>query len=128
MCYALCMKNALKNVKVWIIGGVISVVGIGLPFLIFVITLNIDNAYPFQYPLLHGAIAAICLLIGYIWGDLHGVAYRRKEKNWDDKLPDEIKTECWVRRWPFFFGAITTFTVFLVFDIIFMITGSYPLL
>ena len=122
------MKLALKNPRVWIFGAIISVLGVGVPFIILIITLNIDDAAPFQYPLLHGAIAAICLLSGYIWGDLHGVSYRRKEKNWDGPLPEEIRCECWVRRWPFFLGAITTFSVFLVFEIVFWISGSYPFL
>ena len=82
MCYSLSMKNAFKNKRVWIFGSIMSVVGIGLPFLILVITLNIDDATPFQYPLLHGLFAAIYLLIGFIWGDMHTVLYRRKV--WDD--------------------------------------------
>ena len=128
MCYSLCMKNAFKNKRVWIFGSIMSVVGIGLPFIILIITLNVDKTAPFQYPLLHGLFAAIYLLIGFIWGDMHTVLYRRKTKNWDGEIPPEIKTESWVRRLPFYLGAITTFLVFIVFDIIYLIAGSYPFL
>lgn len=120
------MKKSLKNYRVWIFGAIMSVVGIGVPFLVLVITLNVPNAAPFQYPLLLGAFAAIYLLIGFIWGDLHGVAYRRKNKNWDDPLPEEIKVSAWTRRWPFYLGAASTFLVFISFEIIFWITGGYP--
>lgn len=126
MCYALCMKKAFKNAKVWIFGAVFTVVGISVPFIVLVITLNIENATPFQYPLLLGAFAALYVLVGFVWGDLHVVAYRRKTKNWDDPLPEEIKTSAWVRRLPFYLGAATTFTVFMVFEIIYWIVGHYP--
>ena len=122
------MKNALKKWKVWVIAAAMSVFGIALPFIILVITLNMEDTAPFQYPLLHVAIAAIYLLIGYIWGDLHVVAYRRKEKNWDGNLPDEIKESAWSRRLPFFLACASVFTVFISFEIIFWITGSYPFL
>lgn len=128
MWYSFSMKNAFKNPRVWIFGSIMSVVGIGLPFIILIITLNVDKASPFQYPLLHGLFAAIYLLIGYIWGDMHSVLYRRKTKNWDDKLPPEIKTESWVRRLPFFIGSASTFLVFIIFDIIYLIAGNYPFL
>ena len=87
------MKNALKNKRVYLFAAILSVVGIGVPFLVLVITLNIENANPFYYPALLGAFAAVYLLVGFMWGDLHSVIYRRKNKNWDGELPPEIKTE-----------------------------------
>lgn len=128
MCYALCMKNAFKNIKVWIFTAIFTVVGAGVPFLILVITLNIEDAAPFQYPLLLGAIAALYLLVGFVWGDLHIVSYRRKNKEWDGELPQEVKDSAWVRRMPFYLATIIIFTVFMVFEIIFWITGGYPFL
>ena len=120
------MKNAFKNAKVWIFGAVFTVVGIAVPFSVLVITLNIENATPVHYPLLLGVFAASYVLVGFVWGDLHVVAYRRKNKNWDGPLPEEVKTSAWVRRLPFYIGAIMVFTVFMVFEIIYWITGGYP--
>ena len=122
------MKNALKNKKVYLFGSILAVLGIGVPFLVLVITLNVEDAAPFYYPAMLGAFAASYLLVGYIWGDLHGVFYRRKNKIWDGQLPESIKTECWVRRWPFFLACILVFVVFMVFEIIYWITGGYPFL
>ena len=122
------MKNSLKKKRIYIVAAALTVFGVGLPFLILVITLNIDDASPFQYPALLGAFAAIYLLGGYVWGDLHTVAYRRKTKNWDGELPENIKTESWTRRWPFFLAAIAVLVAFLVVEIIFWTTGHYPYL
>lgn len=120
------MKKAFKNKRVYILGSILTVLGVGVPFLILVITLNVENAQAFAYPALLGAFAAVYLLVGFVWGDLHTVIYRRKNKNWDDPVPEEIKVESWVRRWPFYLAAIIVFAVFMVFEIIFWITGSYP--
>ena len=122
------MKNALKKVRVWIIGAALTVIGVATPFIVLVITLNLPDSYPFQYPLLLGAFAAIYLLVGFVWGDLYTANYRRKTKNWDGKLEEETKTTAWSRRWPFYIASAICFTVFMVFEIIFWISGSYPFL
>lgn len=122
------MKKSLKSIRVYIIAAILAVIGIGVPFLVLVITLNIDDAAPFQYPALLGAFAAAYLLIGYVWGDLHTVAHRRKTKNWDGEIPENIKIESWKRRWPFFLASIAVLIVFLVMEIIYWTTGNYPFL
>ena len=120
------MKIALKNKRVYLFAAILAVLGIGIPFLVLAITLNIENATPFYYPALLGAFAAAYLLVGFVWGDIHSVIYRRKNKNWDNELPQEIKVESWTRRWPFYLACIVVFVVFMVFEIIFWITGHYP--
>ena len=122
------MKNALKNKKVYIFGAILTAVGLAVPFVGLVITLNVENATPFPYPAILGAFAAAYVLIGFVWGDLHSVFYRRKNKNWDGELPPEIKTESWVRSLPFYLACIIIFSVFMVFEIIFWVTESYPFL
>ena len=122
------MKKAFKKFRVWMIALALTVVGGGVPFLVLVITLNIDNAEAFQYPLLLGAFAAVYLLVGFVWGDLHVAFYRRKEKNWDGALPEEVKESAWSRRLPFYIAAAIIFTIFMVFEIIFWISGKYPFL
>ena len=120
------MKNALKNWKIWMFTAIMSVVGVVLPFLILVITLNVPDAPAFYYPALLGAFAAIYLLVGFIWGDLYVANWRRKNKNWDDKLPDEVREKAWTRHWPFYLAAVTVFLVFISFEIVFWVTGAYP--
>lgn len=122
------MKNAIRKLKVWIIAIILTVIGIGVPFLVLVITLNLENTAAFQYPLLLGAFAASYLLFGFIWGDLYIANIRRKEKNWDGPLPQEVKDAGWSRKLPFYLSALTIFIVFMVFEIIFWITGNYPFL
>ena len=122
------MKTAIKKPKVWIITAILSVIGIGVPFLVLVITLNVENAAAFQYPLLLGAFAAVYLLVGFIWGDLYIANIRRKTKNWDGQLPQETKDAGWSRKLPFYLSAATIFVVFMVFEIIYWISGNYPFL
>lgn len=122
------MKNAFKKWRVWIIAIALFIVGVATPFIVLVITLNMDNTSPFMYPYLLMAFAAIYLLIGFIWGDLHAANYRRKSKNWDDKLPPEVKESTWSRHLPFYLAAIGVFSVFMVFEIIYWISGNYPFL
>ena len=122
------MKNALKKWKVWMFTAIMSVGGIGISFSVFFITANFANNFTVQYPILLGLFAAIYLLIGFIWGDLYVANWRRKTKNWDEKLPEDIRTNAWTRHWPFYLAAITVFLVFISFEIVYWITGGYPLI
>ena len=126
--YSIRMKNALKSKKVWIIASILTVVGVGVPFLVLLITYLSNTAKLANYTVILGLFAACYLLIGYVWGDLHTVAYRRKNKEWDSPLPENIKTSAWQRRWPFFLACIVVFIVFMVFEIIYWTTGSYPII
>lgn len=123
------MKNALKSKKVYIIGGILGLIGVGVPFGILGITLIPSlNVSPFSsYPYLLGAFCFLYLLAGFVWGDLKDANYRRKNKKWDDKLDDETKTMIWKRRLPFYLGAIITAIPFIVVNIIWAINGSIPL-
>ena len=126
MLYSYLMKNALKNWKVWMFTGILSVVGIGLSFAIFFITDAIPDATAVQYPILLGLFAAVYLLVGFVWGDLYVANYRRKNKNWDDQIPEEIKTNAWIRHWPFYLASATVFLVFISFEILYWVGVGYP--
>ena len=128
MLYSYLMKNSLKNWKVWLITIILSVVGVGVPFALFFITNAIPDVYAIQYPITLGLFAAIYVLAGFIWGDLYVANVRRKTKNWDDKLPDDIKVKAWNRHWPFYLAAATVFLVFISFEIVYWIFGGYPLI
>ena len=122
------MKNALKKWKVWLFTIIMSVAGVGIPFAVFFITSAIPNCPVVEYPILLGLFAAIYLLVGFVWGDLYVANWRRKNKNWDDKLPDEIREKAWTRHWPFYLAAATVFLVFISFEIVYWVSGGYPLI
>ncbi|MDY4848648.1 MAG: hypothetical protein SO176_00075 [Bacilli bacterium] len=122
------MKKALKNKKVYIIASILALIGVTVPFIVLIITINSPTLPIFQYPALLGMFAAVYLLIGYIWGDLYTANQRRKTKNWDGVLPEQTKIIAWERRLPFFIASLIVFIVFMVFEIIFWVTGNYPFL
>lgn len=119
------MKKALKDFRTYLFAIALSVLSIGLPYLLFFL---VREKEPFQYPLLHVAIAATYFLIGFIYADIYIIIYRKKNDAWNDELPQEKKDSAWMRRMPFYMAAILTITVFLVSQVICWITGSYPLM
>ena len=124
MCYPYNMKNSLKNYIVWLISIGLSIVSIGVPYLVLVLTMKSDR--PFVYPLLHLAIAGTYVLAGFISGDVIVISWRRKNNDWNNDLPPEVKQKAWNLRMPFYIAAALTFTVFLVNQAIFLIIGHYP--
>ena len=122
------MKKSLKNWKIWVIATALAVGGIAISFGVFFITANFVENFTAEYPILLGLFAAIYLLVGFIWGDLYVANIRRKTKNWDDKLPEDVKIKAWNRHWPFYFAAATVFLVFISFEIVYWISGGYPLI
>ncbi len=128
MLYSYLMKNALKKWKVWLFTIIMSVAGVGIPFAVFFITSAIPKCPAVGYPILLGLFAAIYLLVGFVWGDLYVANWRRKNKKWDDKLPEEIREKAWTRHWPFYLAAATVFLVFISFEIVYWVSGGYPLI
>ena len=86
------MKKAFHNFKLYILGIALAIFGIGLPLGIYGITmipsLNVD---PFQYPFLMVALAFLYALIGFAVSDIQIARWRRKNAEYDTKLPQEVK-------------------------------------
>jgi len=103
-------------------------VGLGVPFGIYGITcipsLNLD---PFPYPWLLWAITAIYFLLGFIIADIQVARHRRKTKNFDGKIEEDVRDKAWSIRFPFFFASAVLLTVGSVFEIWAFVAGSYPL-
>ena len=122
------MKESLKSLKVWIIGIAISIFAVALPFIIFIICKYGFSYEQFIYPIMHIALAASLVIIGFVSGDIYIIHYRQKTKNWEDDLPMEIRIKSWKIKSPLYIGAATVFSVFLVFQMMYFIVGHYPLL
>lgn len=120
------MKYSLTKYWTYIFAIILSGIGIGVPFIVFGATASTGNK--FQYPLLMAVFAATYLLVGFILGDIYIIRYRKKNDCWNDDLPKEIKDSSWLRRTPFYLSSLIIFLVFFVLQIIYWISGSYPLL
>ena len=121
------MKNAFKNKKVIIIGSILLVLGLGIPFgLFFITSIPQLNVSPTPYNMLLWIFAFVYILVGFIWGDARGASWRKKNKEWDSKLPEDVSNGIWKIRLTFYAPALIIFLVAIVFDIIYMISGSYP--
>ena len=119
------MKNVLKDYRTWLISLAISTVSIGVPYLLFFL---IKTKEPLQYPLLHLALAALLFLIGFIYGDVYLIIYKKKNDCWNEEVPIEKKESAWFRRMPFYISSLLTLTVFLVSFLFNLIAGHYPFL
>lgn len=121
------MKQALKSKKVYIISGVLLFLGL-LPFIIAIIIYYASSPQAcFEgYPWVIWGLLSFYFLIGFIWGDLHVATYRKKQKNYDGALPDEIKSSAWKRRLPFWFASGGLLILAIILEIYCAIMAIYP--
>lgn len=120
------MKQALKDYKVYVIGGILGFLGY-IPLMIGgILSIPSLNSGFSAYPYVMWAMMALYFLIGFIWGDLYRNNVRRKTKNWDNKLPDEVIIASWKRQLPFYIGALLILITALILEIYFAICGYYP--
>ena len=121
------MKNAFKDKKVIIIALILLVVSLAISFGLFFITaspqLNL-SIIPYNYLL--WIFGFVFVLIGFIWGDARGATWRRKNKEWDSKLPDDLNTSIWKTRLTFYIPSVSLIAIGVVFEIIYMVSGAYP--
>ena len=122
------MKKAAKSIKLNILGGGLGLFGIALPLGIYGITcIPSLNATPFPYIYLMFIFAFLYLLIGFVVSDIQLARWRRKNAEYDSKLPEEVKDKAWSIRYPLYLGFAIVILCALVFEIIYWITGGYPL-
>lgn len=121
------MKNALKNKKVYIIGGILLAVGLLVSFGVFAIsTIPALNAMTIFYSYLLYIFGFVYFLIGFIWYDIKVNNWRKKNKNWDGPVDEDEKEKAWKARWTFWLPAFVILIVALTFDFIAMGLGHYP--
>lgn len=122
------MKNAAKTPKLYIVVAVLVVIGFFIPFGIYGITmipsLN-TTAFPFLY--LVWLFLFLYVLIGFLVSDIQIARWRHKTKEWDTKLPQEVKDKAWKIRYPFYLAAIILLVVCLFFEVWHLFAGAYPL-
>ena len=123
------MKAALKCKRVYIIGSILLILGLGVTFgglgISLIPALNVDTLY---YPYLLWIFSVGYILIGYLWCDIMIAVWRKKAKDWDGPADPKVKEKGWVARWTFWLPGFTILAVCLVFEIIGFIMGHYPFL
>ena len=122
------MEKAFRNVKLYVIGVILAVVGVGIPLGIYGITMIPSlNAEPFPYMYLFAALDFLYILLGFAISDVQIARWRRKTANYDTKLPQDVKDKAWSVRFPFYLAALILLVVILFFEIWFWVTKQYPL-
>ena len=123
------MKAALKYKRVYIIGLVLLILGLGTTFgvlgITLIPTLNVDTFY---YPYLLWIFGVGYMLVGYLWCDILIAVWRKKTGEWDSPADPQVKEKGWVARWTFWLPGIVILIVCLVFEVIGLIMGHYPFL
>ncbi|MDY0177926.1 MAG: hypothetical protein GX807_01120 [Erysipelotrichia bacterium] len=120
-------KKALKNKRNYIYFAVLTFIGL-LPFVIEAIlsipSLNAGNGELYIY--VTAFITALYFLIGFIWADLYSANIRKKTKNWDGKLEENVIISAWNRRIPWWFAALVLLILLIILSIIYTVIGHYP--
>ena len=122
------MKNAFKKTYLYFIGLGLGIIGIGIPLGIYGIScIPSLNANPFPYIYLHLIFLLVYLFLGWTIADIQNARWRHKNSDFESKLPEEQREKVWSIRIPFFLGALIILLFVLVFEIIYWITGGYPM-
>lgn len=121
------MKKAFRTPKLYFIGLALTFVGLLIPFGIFGITMIPSlNADPFPYPYLLPVFPFLYLLLGFAISDVQIARWRRENKEYDTKLPQDVKDKAWTIRFPFYFAAAILLLVFLFFEMWFFVAHEFP--
>lgn len=121
------MKKALRTPKLYVIAAILTFVGVLIPFGILGITLiPALNADPFPYPYLLPVFPFLYVLLGFAISDVQIARWRRKNGEYDTKVPEEIIDNAWQIRLPFYLSAAILFLVFIFFEVWFFVAHAYP--
>lgn len=122
------MKKTLKYPSNYIIGSLIGLVGVGLPFLIWGIRFNTSGLKDFPYHMTMLIFGLAFALIGLIIGDIPGIVFKIKCKEYNPQVPEELVMKGWRLRWPCYIGSLITLISIGIIGCIYLATGAWPLL
>lgn len=122
------MKKALKFKSNYIIGSILAIIGIGLPFLIWGIRYNSTGLKDFPYHMVMLIISLAYFILGIIISDIPLIIFKTKTSEINPEIPEEVTLAIWRCRWPAFIGSIATLLSISIIGIIYLITGAWPLM
>ena len=121
------MISALKRPLTYILTGIITLIGVGTPFLVSVIVKSMGKP-PFPYYYLLLIITGVYAFFAYLFGDIALVQYKRKNPSFNEDISPEANLKIWTLRWPFIFGLLACLIVFIILYIIYAVTHAWPLM
>lgn len=118
----------MKNIKVYIIAFMLSILSIGLSFLSYGISVWVKAPNPFPYYIPMLVFAFIYALLAYLMGDLVYLKYKKQTGEIHPSVPIEIKEKMLVKRLPFIYALIITLLVIAGLFIASLFMKHWPLL
>lgn len=109
------MKKALKSWLTYVIAGALFLVAAGIAIIPDIVDnfVAVKEEWMSQYIFLF--IGIVYLFVGFVWQDMKKALHRRKTKNWDGPLPEDINNGAWAVCTPFYFAAVLS----IIFGILF---------
>lgn len=108
---------------------ILSVVGIGIPYLLYAISIlpSVDWP-PFEYEYLLFVFFILYILVGFVSWDLIRVRWRRKNQVYDGPIDKEVVDKSWATAMGIFLAAILLLAVISFNEIYALFNGGvYPL-
>jgi hypothetical protein len=112
------MKKALQSWLTYVVGGALFLIASGvaiIPDIVDNYAATMEEWYA-HYIFLFSGVALI--FVGFVWQDLLKAQHRRKTKNWDGPLPEEIINSAWSVSLPFYLAAILSIIGGIIFTFV----------
>ena len=116
------MKKNFKDIKLIMFGVGLTILSIGVSFLLFFLFRLGNINFPYYIPLL--AFSFIYGLLAYIFGDIVIYKYKKTVSVTETYIPPEVNEKAWRFRLPFIYALIATLLVLAVFFIISLSNGG----
>ena len=122
------MKAALKLKSTYIFGALLTLLGIGIPFMIWGIVFSSSGARDFPYHITMLTIGISLFLIGLIVGDIPLIIFKMKATEIDPPIPEDMPLKIWRLRWPFYIAGLLTLIAIGIIGIIYLCSNNtWPL-
>lgn len=112
------MKKAFQSWLTYVIGGALFLVAAGIAIIPDIIDNYVASMDEWTSQYIFLFIGIVYIFVGFVWQDLIKAINRRKTKNWDGPLPEEVANTAWARCAPFYFAAILSIIGGIIFTFV----------
>ncbi|MDY0346008.1 MAG: hypothetical protein WCR77_00650 [Bacilli bacterium] len=112
------MKKALHNWLTYVIGGALLLVAVGIAIIPDIVDNYVATMEEWHAHYIFLFIGVAYIFVGFVWQDLLKAHHRRKTKNWDGPLSEDISNSAWAVSLPFYLAAVSSIIGGVIFTFV----------
>ncbi|HPK67936.1 MAG TPA: hypothetical protein PLL42_04135 [Bacilli bacterium] len=112
------MKKVLRSWLTYVVAGALFLVAAGIAVIPDIVDNYVATMEEWYAHYIFLFIGIALIFVGFVWQDLLKAQHRRKTKNWDGPLSEDVTNGAWAVSLPFYLAAVLSIIGGIIFTFV----------